>query len=88
MIESKKNLTAEWINPEDAADLSQGDWFETADLYHGDKLIRRGRPPSVNYKISTTISLDADIIASFRAKGPKWQSRINEALREWLKRAG
>jgi uncharacterized protein (DUF4415 family) len=27
-------------------------------------------------------------LAQFKAKGPKWQTRINDALREWLKQAG
>lgn len=88
MNESKKNLKPEWVDPDDAPDLSQGDWFERADLYHGDTLIQRGRPKMETPKISTTIRLDADIIEKFRAQGPKWQTRINEALREWLKRAG
>lgn len=42
-----------------------------------------GRPTGSN-KISTTIRLDADIIEAFREGGKGWQSRINNALREWL----
>ena len=68
--------------------MSEGDWFERASVYHGDKLIRRGRPPSDETKVSTTIRLDADIVEKFRAQGPKWQTRINDALRDWLKKAG
>ena len=88
MNESKKSLKQEWVDPDDAPDLSEGDWFERADLYHGDKLIQRGRPKLAETKISTTIRLDADIIEKFRAQGPRWQSRINDALREWLRKAG
>ena len=88
MTESKKNTKVEWVDPDDAPDMGNADWFDRADHYIGDKLIRRGRPPSDDPKISTTIRLDADIIEKFRAQGPKWQTRINEALREWLKRAG
>jgi uncharacterized protein (DUF4415 family) len=45
---------------------------------------KRGRP-SGSSKVSTTIRFDADVLAAFRADGPGWQSRMNSALREWLK---
>ena len=91
MAKNKKSISAEWQDPDDAPDLSTPEWqakFEQADLYHGNVLIRRGRPKTEEPKISTTIRLDADIVEKFRAQGPKWQTRINDALREWLKRAG
>jgi uncharacterized protein (DUF4415 family) len=48
---------------------------------------RRGRGrPAGSDKESTTIRLDRDILDSFRAQGPGWQTRINAALREWLER--
>lgn len=46
---------------------------------------RRGRPAG-GEKESTTIRLDRDILNTFRAAGPGWQTRINAALREWLER--
>lgn len=88
MIESKKSLKRPWRDPDDAPDMSKGDWFERADVFYGDKLISRGRPKLETPKISTTLRLDADVIAQFKAKGPKWQTRINDALRDWLKQAG
>ena len=33
-------------------------------------------------KEQTTIRLDADLIAHFRASGPDWQTRINDTLRQ------
>lgn len=45
---------------------------------------RRGRPAGSD-KESTTIRLDRDILAAFRAGGPGWQTRMNAALRDWLK---
>jgi uncharacterized protein (DUF4415 family) len=65
-------------------------FFERADEFDGEHLIRRGRPPGSGSKISTTVRFDADILAAFRAEGPGWQTRMNEALREWLqlRRAG
>ena len=88
MRTKEKTSKIEWVDPDDAPDLSKTDFFERADLYHGDVLIQRGRPPLASPKVSTTVRLDADILEKFRAQGPKWQTRINDALREWLKKAG
>ena len=44
-----------------------------------------GRPPAVTPKIFTGIRLDADVLEAFRATGKGWQTRMNEALKEWLK---
>jgi uncharacterized protein (DUF4415 family) len=65
---------------DDAPDLSQSPWVET----FAATAVQRGRPKSHNRKVSTTIRLDADIVEKFRAEGPGWQSRMNEALRDWL----
>lgn len=45
---------------------------------------QRGRPAGSD-KESTTIRFDRDVLAAFRAGGPGWQTRMNAALREWLK---
>lgn len=45
---------------------------------------RRGRPTGSG-KESTTIRFDRDVLAAFRAAGPGWQTRMNAALRDWLK---
>jgi uncharacterized protein (DUF4415 family) len=45
---------------------------------------RRGRPIG-SEKESTTIRFDQDVLAAFRAAGPGWQTRMNAALRDWLK---
>jgi uncharacterized protein (DUF4415 family) len=45
---------------------------------------RRGRPAGSD-KESTTIRFDRDVLAAFRASGPGWQTRMNAALRDWLK---
>jgi uncharacterized protein (DUF4415 family) len=58
------------------------EWFERADLYHGEKLIRRGRRPSDSPKQAISLRLDADVVEKFKADGPGWQSRMNEALRK------
>jgi uncharacterized protein (DUF4415 family) len=46
---------------------------------------RRGRgPQKMPCKQTTTIRLDADVLAVLRGTGPGWQTRVNDALREWL----
>jgi uncharacterized protein (DUF4415 family) len=60
------------------------EWFESADFKIGDKLIRRGRPKLDRPKKPVTLRLDADLLDGLRATGPGWQTRVNEALRDWL----
>ena len=43
---------------------------------------RGGRPKAAAPKELTTLRLDPDVLAHFRATGPGWQTRINEALRK------
>ena len=51
-----------------------------------EELLRpRGRPPLHTTKVSTSIRLDADVVKKFKASGKGWQSRINLALKDWLK---
>ena len=78
----KKNATKrEWVDPDDAPELTEK-WFDTADFYQGGKLVRRGRPKSDAPKQATNIRLDPDVLDHYRATGPGWQSRINQALRK------
>ena len=36
-------------------------------------------------KVSTTIRLSSEVIDAFKAMGAGWQTRIDLALKEWLK---
>lgn len=47
--------------------------------------IRRGRVLGSGKKSSTTLRFDTDILAAFKATGKGWQTRMNNALRDWLK---
>jgi uncharacterized protein (DUF4415 family) len=44
----------------------------------------RGRPVAEVVKERITIRLDADVLAALRATGKGWQTRVNEAMREWV----
>lgn len=73
-----------WVDPDDAPEITTA-WVAEADLYAGDKLVRRGRPPKDTTKVLTTLRLDPDVVAGLRATGSGWQTRVNDAMREWLK---
>lgn len=42
----------------------------------------RGRPAVESPKKQVTLRLDSDVVETFRASGPGWQSRMNAALRK------
>jgi uncharacterized protein (DUF4415 family) len=41
-----------------------------------------GRPKSAHPKIAVSLRLDPDVVQAFKAEGPGWQSRMNQALRK------
>jgi uncharacterized protein (DUF4415 family) len=84
MSENKNFTESAWVDPDDAPELTK-EWFDRGDVYHGRKLISRGRPVGSGSKKAITIRFDEDIITAFRAKGKGWQTAMNDALREWLK---
>lgn len=45
------------------------------------EIAKRGRPQLANPKKPVTIRLDQDVIDKFKATGPGWQTKMNEALR-------
>ncbi|MBI5193253.1 MAG: BrnA antitoxin family protein [Nitrospirae bacterium] len=46
---------------------------------------QRGRPLKPVLKKHINIRVDADILSAFKSTGRGWQSRMNEALRDWIK---
>lgn len=81
MRTKKPGAESKWVDPDDAPHLTR-EWFERADRYHGDKVVRRGRPKSASPKEAVSLRLDPGVLEYFRKSGPGWQSRINEALRK------
>lgn len=76
-----------WVDPDDAPELTPAH-FERADVYEGETLIRRGRPPTGTAKRLVSMRLDQDVLRRLRDLGPGWQTRANEALRAFLDGAG
>src|SRR5260363_273450 len=70
MNESKKNTRTEWIDTDDAPELTD-DFFEEADEYYGNTLIRRGRASAQKRAVKKRISvhLSADVIGRFCPTG-------------------
>lgn len=46
---------------------------------------KRGRPAGSGTKQQVAIRFDRDVLAALRATGPGWQTRVNDAMREWVK---
>lgn len=59
------------------------------DLYEGllamNQIRKRGRPKAEVTKEHITIRLSPEVLQSFRATGDGWQTRIDAALKDWLK---
>ena len=47
---------------------------------------RMGRPLSANRKTPLSLRLSNDVVTYFKATGRGWQTRIDEALREYVKK--
>jgi uncharacterized protein (DUF4415 family) len=81
----------------DAFELND-EWFARArparevllpQVYEGLAALRRNRgergPQKAPTKVATTIRLSPEVSAAFRATGQGWQTRIDDALKDWLK---
>jgi uncharacterized protein (DUF4415 family) len=84
MNANKHATHTEWIDPDDAPELTD-EFFAQADEYVDDKLVRRGRPKVESTKLALTVRYDAEVVEAFKATGKGWQTRMNAALRDWLK---
>lgn len=72
-------ITAAAQSDPDAAPLTDAQWKAAKPL------ARIGRPRAAMRKVPTTIRFDADVLAALKASGKGWQTRVNEAVREWVK---
>ena len=66
---------------DEAPELTK-EMLERVEIRHGDKVIRRGRPPLEHPKEAVKLRLDHDILAAYRKTGSGWQTRINADLRK------
>jgi uncharacterized protein (DUF4415 family) len=80
---NKAVMHTEWIDPDDAPELTDA-FFQSADEYKGNQLIKRGRPKAKAIKLLLTVRYDADVVQAFKATGRGWQSRMNDVLRQYI----
>jgi uncharacterized protein (DUF4415 family) len=73
------------IDRDEAPELTD-EYFRRADVYVGEKLVRRGRPKSARPKQAVKLRLSQDVLEHFRAGGAGWQTRINETLMKAVRR--
>ena len=96
MTAKKRDTTSSWVDPDEAPELTD-DFFAAAKPFVGEQEVSgevfkaaarkalRGRPSGSGSKQSTTVRFDTDVLAAFKATGKGWQTRMNNALRDWLK---
>lgn len=86
-----------WVDPDDAPELTH-DFFEQGEWKIGEQpvsaqegaaalrgALSRGRPKAQGTKQALTVSYDAEVIDAFKATGTGWQTRMNDALKDWLR---
>ena len=72
-------ITAASMADPDARPFTDAEWEEVKPL------VRRGRPLGSGSKTQVTLRLDVEVLEKFRASGDGWQTRINEALKNWVR---
>ena len=66
-------------DPETSPEFTDA-WISEADLYHGEKLVRRGRPTLESPRQLLSLRLPPKVIARWKSTGPGWQTRMAESL--------
>lgn len=74
----------EWMDEDFARALPAREFF-SPETYAALCAMRKRGPKTKPLKVPTTIRFDADVLAALKASGKGWQTRVNEAVREWLK---
>jgi uncharacterized protein (DUF4415 family) len=79
----------EWTKADFAAATKFPGGPRLKDLKPGElaRLVGKRGPQKAPTKIAVSIRLSPDVVKHFKAKGPGWQSRIDDALRKIVKKA-
>ena len=72
-------ITAAALADPDAKPFTDAEWAQVKPL------VRRGRPLGSGSKTQVTLRLDVEVVEKFRASGEGWQTRINDALKSWVR---
>ncbi|AFU46494.1 hypothetical protein C380_13975 [Acidovorax sp. KKS102] len=63
----------------DAVPFTDAEWKQVKPL------VRRGRPLGSGTNTQVTLRLDVEVVDKFRVSGDGWQTRINDALKSWVR---
>jgi uncharacterized protein (DUF4415 family) len=85
MVAKRKGSSRRSPQKDDAPELTAA-WAAEADLLRGAKVLRRGRPKLEYPKQLLSLRLPPDVIASWKATGPGWQTRMAEVLQRSVAR--
>jgi uncharacterized protein (DUF4415 family) len=86
MQKNKSSGKRKWRDPDDAPMLTR-EFFRSGDVYKGERLLRRGRPPvGERPKEAVKLRISPDVLDYFRSGGPGWQTRINTTLERAVSR--
>jgi uncharacterized protein (DUF4415 family) len=72
-------ITAAAMSDPDAIPYTDTEWEAVKPT------LKRGRPQAAVTKERITIRLSPEVVQAFRASGAGWQTRLDAALRDWLK---
>lgn len=85
-LTSRKSVIDEDGEVPDLTVLSREDFKPFSSLPQSVQAVIRGRPKADVTKERITIRLSRDVVAAFRASGAGWQTRMDAALKDWLKK--
>lgn len=83
----KRKRSSRISSQRDEAPAITPEWVAEADLHQGERLVRRGRPRLKQPRELLSIRLPPSVIASWKASGPGWQTRMAEVLEKAQPRA-
>ena len=72
-------ITAAAMSDPDATPYTDTEWEAVKPT------LKRGRPLAAVTKERITIRLSPEVVQAFRASGEGWQTRVDAALKDWLK---
>ena len=98
-MNENKNASVPWVDPDDAPDLGDADLEQAVWRVAGKEVppkagmaamrhAARGRPvgsSKAGAKQAVTVRYSPDVLAAFKATGAGWQTRMDAALKDWLK---
>jgi uncharacterized protein (DUF4415 family) len=79
-MNAKRKRSGRNFSPKDEAPEITDSWIADADLHRGSKLVRRGRPKLTSPRALLSLRLPPKVIASWKASGPGWQTRMADVL--------